>query len=574
MDESSISFDGKNLSIHARLTTNNVVLLRSIPEFSSYRPKDSTYIARPTQKNILYLRAVLSDAVWSDEALSVADKIAGHARRVELGDLEPDVDTSDLGYDFGEAVPREYQKVAFALARDREFFGLLMDMRTGKTFVGVHWNCFLFERGEIDRVLVLCPKSVKYVWKEQIAEHAPKRTKHDVLVHSSERGARGFTDLQNWVRYKPAGTLQWLVVNGEAMSSPRIAREVEAFVRGGRCKIDIDESTAIKNPAAQRTRRIMQLRQLAVRRAVYTGTPVPNGVIDLFAQMYWLDPNIIGCRTITEFQSRFCDVFGYHLRPKRGAMEELRDLILPHTYRVTQKRAFRNMPAKQYTVVPVDMGPEQDRIYHEMRDNLYAELEGQTISAPIILTKITRLLQITGGFVKPDGEEEMVRPIPGSNPKLAALHELIEQARGEKVVIWARFTHEIRTITQSLELLYGAGAAASFYGAIPDRERTRIRTDFQDPDSKLRFFVGQPGAGGMGISLWRASTMIYFSNSYDYLHREQSESRIVIDRDEPVSLGYYDLTCRGTWDERVLQALAAKQDVSSIVTGDNLRNLL
>ena len=114
---------------------------------------------------------------------------------------------------------------------------------------------------------------------------------------------------------------------------------------------------------------------------------------------------------------------------------------------------------------------------------------------------------------------------------------------------------------------------ALYFGETPQKDRQEIVGRFQDPDSALRFFVGQPRTGGFGLTLTEANTMIYYSNGYDLEIRIQSEDRVHrIGQDKPVT--YVDLVSPGTIDEKILKALRDKIDISSEVLGEKAREWL
>lgn len=144
--------------------------------------------------------------------------------------------------------------------------------------------------------------------------------------------------------------------------------------------------------------------------------------------------------------------------------------------------------------------------------------------------------------------------------------EVLEETSG-KVVIWATFTHNILQIREAIAKEYGEDSVACYYGATETEERTNIVRTFQDPDSPLRFFIGQPKTGGYGITLTAASTMVYFSNSYDLEIRLQSEDRIHR-IGQPNHCTYIDFVTPGTVDEKILKALRAKIDIAGEVLGE------
>ena len=147
--------------------------------------------------------------------------------------------------------------------------------------------------------------------------------------------------------------------------------------------------------------------------------------------------------------------------------------------------------------------------------------------------------------------------------------EITEELQG-KAIIWASYTHGIQQIASALRDRFGPEAVATYYGDTPQDERQNIVDSFQKPDSALRFFVGQPLTGGMGITLTAANTVIYYNNSYDLATRLQSEDRAHrIGQNNKVT--YIDLVSPGTIDEKILKALREKINLAGQVLGEEAR---
>jgi SNF2 family DNA or RNA helicase len=116
-------------------------------------------------------------------------------------------------------------------------------------------------------------------------------------------------------------------------------------------------------------------------------------------------------------------------------------------------------------------------------------------------------------------------------------------------------------------------SVATYYGETTSDERERIVNDFQDPNSELRFFVGNPSTGGYGLTLTEASTVIYYSNSFDLEKRLQSEDRAHrIGQTKNVT--YVDLIAPNTVDEKIVKALRDKIDIATQVLGEDLKEWL
>jgi SNF2 family DNA or RNA helicase len=193
---------------------------------------------------------------------------------------------------------------------------------------------------------------------------------------------------------------------------------------------------------------------------------------------------------------------------------------------------------------------------------------GDLATTASVLTQVMRLHQICCGFLQPDEGE--IQPL--ANNRLSELLDISDEVQG-KAIIWASWTHDIQQIADALRDRFGPDSVATYYGGTPQDERQDIVTKFQDKESPLRFFVGQPRTGGYGITLTAANTVVYYSNSYDLEIRLQSEDRAHrIGQTNKVT--YIDLVSPGTIDEKILKALRQKIDIAGQVLGENAKDWL
>jgi len=184
------------------------------------------------------------------------------------------------------------------------------------------------------------------------------------------------------------------------------------------------------------------------------------------------------------------------------------------------------------------------------------------VSVNSVLTQLLRLHQVVCGYVKNDSGEEVEIP----NQRMDELMSVLEEMRG-KVIIWANYRHDIKSIVNLLQKTYGAESVASYFGDTPSEERQEIITRFQDPDSELNYFVGNTQTGGYGITLTAAQNVVYYSNNFDLEKRLQSEDRAHrIGQTNKVT--YVDLVAKDTVDEKIVKALRNKLNLAQEVLGD------
>ena len=203
----------------------------------------------------------------------------------------------------------------------------------------------------------------------------------------------------------------------------------------------------------------------------------------------------------------------------------------------------------------VELSKSEKDIYEQLRKTGLAELEGEnTITAAIVITKLLRMQQVCGGFAQLDGEE---KPRQVGTSKLDALSEIIQDVvvDGEKkLVIFARFLPEVKAICDLLEGQHIRHEV--IYGEIPQEQRGEIVSRFQN-DPGIMVFVAQIQTAGLGITLHAASTAVFYSADYNYANYAQAMARIHrIGQKQPCT--YINLISKGTVDESILTALAAK----------------
>jgi len=246
-------------------------------------------------------------------------------------------------------------------------------------------------------------------------------------------------------------------------------------------------------------------------------------------------------------------------------LDELSEKLDKFATRVLKEECL-DLPAKVYVRRKVEMTPDQKKLYFQMSEYALAQLaDGKQATTVNILTQIMRLQQIACGHFQPD-EGVPIEAI--KNNRLDELLTVCEENSG-KSIIWATWTHDIKAIEEALAKAYGPDSVASYYGGTAQEDRQEIVRRFQDRADPLRFFVGQPSTGGYGITLTAASTVVYYSNSYNLEHRIQSEDR-AHRIGQTKSVTYIDLYTPGTIDEKITRALRDKINLAGEVLGEDL----
>lgn len=477
--------------------------------------------------------------------------------------------------------PFEHQTECLEMSKDRDVFAIFLEQGLGKTKIVIDNVAYLFDKGSIDGLLILAPNGVHSNWiRREIPIHLHDNIDTAMLEFSSTKSTtkRWQAAYEKLIKYPD---LSILAMNIEALSaSQRAAKIALDFVDKRHCMIVIDESSRIKNPSSKRTKRVFVLGKKCRFKRILTGTPVTQSPFDLFAQFKFLSPEILGYQSFYAFKHNY-GVFTRKVITTNGKthsfddllryirLDDLKEKIKHWSYRRT-KVECTDIPNKIYQVVSLDMSKEQKKLYDKMDEDGVLEFEDFDILAPAHIVKLLRLQQITGGFIPVDDDNpETGISIPGVNPKLNyLLDDIAEGNNKDKIIIWARFRYEIKLISDNLREQHGAKSIVEFHGGVGKEARQNNIDRFQNDDT-CRFIVGQQ-ASGIGITLTAATRVIYYSNTFSYEQRFQSEDRCHRIGTKYKVL-YTDLVMNNAADERVMVVLKMAKGRADEITGDNER---
>ena len=415
----------------------------------------------------------------------------------------------------------------------------------------------------VDALVVACPFSIRQNWLKQLKEHCPIAYEAVVLDFKTKKGR------DDYARVMAADDrLRIIIVGIESLSTGGAIEKVGNFLLHTRAAFVVDESSRIKNPSAKRTKNIVALGNRAKYKLILTGTPITQGLIDLYAQMEFLSPDIIGVGDFYSFRNRYAIMGGFDNKEIIGYKnaEELLGSIMPYTFQITAEEALSELPEKTYMTRMVSMSAEQKKVYKGISSEKMIETSSETIAIQNALEKLMRLQQVTGGFtidkkVDPvSGKEETV-PVPLQSAKVQEVLNIAEEDEASTIV-WCRFRAEIAAVADALRAKYGRDAVVEFHGGVTSEQRWKNVCDFES--KKARFFVGNQVSGGVGLELVAATVVVYYSNTFSYEDRVQSEARNHrIGQKNPVT--YIDLVCEGTIDTHVIDVVKEKGNMASFV---------
>ena len=494
-------------------------------------------------------------------------------------------------------------------------FALFDEMGAGKTKQVIDAMQLLYERGEIDNVIVLVPAAARDVWYDPEIGELKKHLSDDVSCVISEYHARTRTWKHGPPSKKP---LRWTITNYEFIrNGSRLMGLLPAATF--RTYLVCDESSAVKNHRAQQTKAVNQLRKRVGRVVLLNGTPIANNPLDMFAQGMIMHPDILGCKNFTHFRAEYVVMGQERGFPRILGWRNLEDLqrrFKPYVLRRLKKDCLDLPPKLDPVTLTARLTPESWAIYKEMRDELIAWLDQQTVSVAVQAgTKVLRLAQIAAGFAggledakweqEADAEQSdrpvwvptlLDAPVPSAprlkgpvgssdgpfapvrwtgREKLDTILEWIEQRFGdepnEKILLWCRFRPELWRLHHELKERWPNADHGMLWGAQKRSERAEtlrlLKPGFAPAGPVV--VCGTTQTGSMAYDFAASHYVMYVSNGTSLFHRKQSEDRVHRPgQTHAHGVWYGDVVAVGpngqkTVDHTLVKALRDKDDLAT-----------
>jgi SNF2 family DNA or RNA helicase len=418
--------------------------------------------------------------------------------------------------------------------------GLFMDMGVGKTRVAIELMARRQQR--VRRAIIYCPVSLKETWAAEIAKH----------TDCPETAVNVFDDKTS-IRNLPRSAF-WHIIGIESVSSSdRVALAAHDLTTTETAVI-VDESSYIKGHNALRTQRITRYSELARYRLALTGTPMSQGVQDLYAQMRFLSPKILGYNSFYSFAANHLEYSEKYpgLVVQAHNVGWLAAKMQPYVYQVTKEEAGLNLPKKLYDSRYFGLTLEQQEAYEQAKHEILFSVEDDEIDSYVIFQLFGALQQIVSGFWNRDGRL-LEFPHFRADMTLDAIRSLPAE---EKVIIWCKYRYSVNHVADALAGEYGRSAVSLYYGDLSEAERA---AELKRWRGNGRFLVASMATGGHGLTLTESAYSIFYENEFKYAHRLQAEDRI-----HRIGQGrrptYIDVVARCGIEERIQSSMARKGD--------------
>ena len=429
--------------------------------------------------------------------------------------------------------PHSYQQRATDLVVSKKSVGLFLDMGLGKTVITLTAvNELIYDRFEVSRVLVIAPKRVaEDTWTREHKkwDHLRELRISKVLGTAAQRLRALEQDADVYVTGRD--NVVWLVDH----YSKKKHWPFDMIV--------IDELSSFKNPQAKRFRALRKILGVTQRVVGLTGTPSPNGLMDLWAQVYLLDRGERLGRTIGVYREKYFRAGArngyvvYKWEPLKGAKEQIEEKISDICVSMSAAD-YLTLPERIDNVIPVKLTDAEMELYKRMEQDQLLQIEDSDVVALNAAAVMTKLLQIANGSVySMDGTVVNIH-----DAKLEALQEIIDTT-DSPVLVFYSFKHDLDKI---LEAVSGA----------------RVLNGLEDirdwNDGKVRVLLAHPASVGYGLNLQEGGhTIVWYGLTWSLELYQQANARLYRQgQEKPVII--HHLIAEGTVDEQAMAALQAK----------------
>lgn len=320
----------------------------------------------------------------------------------------------------------------------------------------------------------------------------------------------------------------------------------------------VDESSSFKSHSAKRFKALASVGERIERMVELTGTPSPNGLDDLWAQVFLLDGGERLGKRYTHFRERYFQpdkrgadgmVYSYEAKPgsEEGILEKISDICIS-----MKADDYLQLPDITYHEIPVELDAKALKSYCELEREMVLQLpeDGEDISVTSAAALSNKLLQLANGAIY--GEDRQVHEVHGC--KLEAFMELIESLQGKPALVFYNYQHDRTRILKALEK---TGLRARELKTPQDEDDWNAR--------EIDVLLTHPASSAYGLNLQQGGNhVIWFGLTWNYelytqankrLHRQGQQEKVII----------HHLVCAGTRDEDVMQALRRKDDVQNWV---------
>lgn len=434
----------------------------------------------------------------------------------------------------------EYQKYCVNRILNTENLGLFLDMGLGKTLISLTAiKELMYNRFEIGKVLVIAPKKVaEATWQNEIEKWPELKILRTSTVLGTEKQ-----------RIKALNTPADIYI----INRDNVVWLVDLYQNNWPFDMVVcDEFSSFKNHQTKRFKALASIKPHIKKLIGLTGTPSPNGLLDLWAQVYLLDGGKRLSPSFYSFRSAYFegDYMGYNYEARDFSQKEITEKISDICISM-KADDYLELPECTNNIIPVVLNPKAEKAYLQMERDAVLEIENaDDIDATSAAALSTKLLQLANGAVY--DENKNYHEI--HDCKIEAFLETLEQLNGKNVLVFYNFKHDLERLSKALKK-----------NKINFR-KLETKEDQNDWNvGKINVLLTHPASSAYGLNLQEGGNhVIWFGLNWNYelytqankrLHRQGQKEKVII----------HHLVTRDTRDEDVMEALKRKEGVQEYV---------
>ena len=438
----------------------------------------------------------------------------------------------------------DYQKAGVKFAKENNRCGLFLDIGLGKTLITLTALTELAEEGKLfGHILIVAPKRIAMnTWKDEILKWSHTRNARFKILAGLTKKKRD--EILDQVETDPPTIY---IINRELIPQlvDRFPGEKWKFLN-----VVLDEAQSFKNYASKRFKKIKTIAPYTHRWIELTGSPAPNGLMDIWSLIYLLDGGQRLGKNITAYRNM-------HFLPGRRTPEgypyewiikdnhdkyihnKIKDIVIS-----MDKKDYLSLPAITHNMIELEMTKAERKIYNQLKkDKVLPLLDGGEITVANAAVLSGALLQLSNGAIYADEHNKEV--IELHDHKLNALEEIVEGSMGQPILVFYWFKHDLIRLKEKFP-------DAEVFG-----EDTNQLKRWNNKEIPLLF--AQPQSAGHGLNFqYGGHILVFFSIPQSLELYEQSIGRLYRNGQDQAVIVHY-LKMRGTVENRVIERLVEKQ---------------
>jgi len=438
-----------------------------------------------------------------------------------------------------QLIMKQYGIDAVRWLCSHENAGLFLDPGLGKTAITLLAYKLLKSQGVVDKLFVIAPLRVaSIVWPSEVLKWEPFQDLKICVLHGSDKNK---TVKKNVDIY---------VINPDGL--PWLSKDISLFKKN-KWMLVCDESTLFKNHTSQRFKILKRLLPLFVRRVILTGTPAPNGLIQLWPQVFILDQGKRLSKYITQFRNTYfrpAGYMGYAYELIEGSEQRIYSSVNDIIMHKSSNEL--DLPEIMYNTIEIELSPKIRTMYNDMKKHYIAEYgEEQLAVAVNAATAGSKLKQISNGGIYNENREHVILHME----KVKVIEDLLEELGGRPLLVIYEYNHDLSRLKSVLPAPHiGAGVDSKTLG--------KTINDWNN--SKLPLLYLQPQAGGHGLNLQggTCNAVVWFSIPFDLELYEQANRR-VHRQGVKNTVTIHHIVSKNTVDENIMKVLDKKDKLQS-----------